>query len=207
MHRLFWRARRPAHGLRDRSLGTAIANGGGRGTDDGVHSFSRFGFGVTRSVDGAVHGHLNCLMAEASRLPGFTLMAVRGQATSGSIGAGAASFDGVGMLQTGNYGKFPATFEPPPPWRCEAAAMVAQLSQASESTSTSKPWRACGGYGAHRHTGPRPSMRTTRPRLLCTRRRWSKPSGTIWARDRARRLVQRVCSWVYRSWKTLPGSA
>jgi hypothetical protein len=91
----------------------AIANGGGRGTDDGVHSFSRFGFGVTRSVDGAVHGHLNCLMAEASRLPGFTLMAVRGQATSGSIGAGAASFDGVGMLQTGNYGKFPATFGTP----------------------------------------------------------------------------------------------
>ena len=88
----------------------AVANGGGRGSDDGVHPFSQFGFGVTRSADGAVHGHFNCLMAGASRFPGFTLMAVRGQVTNGTISAGAASFDGVGMLQTGNQGKSPATF-------------------------------------------------------------------------------------------------
>jgi hypothetical protein len=86
------------------------ANGGGRGTVDGVHPFSQFGFGVTRSADGAVRGHFNCLMAGASQFPGFTLMAVRGQVTSGTISAGAGSFDGVGMLQTGNQGKFPATF-------------------------------------------------------------------------------------------------
>jgi hypothetical protein len=87
-----------------------VANGGGRGTADGVHPFSQFGFGVTRSADGAVHGHFNCLMAGASRFPGFTLMAVRGQVTDGTISADAASFDGIGMLQTGNQGKFPATF-------------------------------------------------------------------------------------------------
>ena len=87
-----------------------VANGGGRGTDDGVHPFSQFGFGVTRSADGSVHGHFNCLMAGASQFPGFTLMAVRGQVRSGSISPGAASFDGVGMLQTGNQGKSPATF-------------------------------------------------------------------------------------------------
>jgi hypothetical protein len=92
------------------AAGPAVANGGGRGTIDGVHPFSQFGFGVTRSADGAVNGHFNCLMAGASRFPGFTLMAVRGQPVSGTIGAGAASFDGVGMLQTGNQGKFPATF-------------------------------------------------------------------------------------------------
>jgi hypothetical protein len=92
------------------AAGPAIANGGGRGTSDDVHPFSQFGFGVTRSTDGAVHGHFNCLMAGASRFPGFTLMAVRGQVRSGTISAGAASFDGVGMLQTGNQGKFPATF-------------------------------------------------------------------------------------------------
>jgi hypothetical protein len=89
---------------------TAVANGGGRGTADGVHPFSQFGFGVTRSADGTVQGHFNCLMAGASRFPGFTLMAVRGRVTSATIGALAASFDGVGMLQTGNQGKFPATF-------------------------------------------------------------------------------------------------
>src|ERR671930_1819912 len=86
------------------------ANGGGRGTVDGVHPFSQFGFGVTRSADGAVHGQFNCLMAGASRFPGFTLMAVRGRVTDATISAGAASFDGTGMFQTGNQGKSPATF-------------------------------------------------------------------------------------------------
>jgi hypothetical protein len=90
--------------------GPAVANGGGHGTTDGVHPFSQFGFGVTRSAGGSVHGHFNCLMAGVSQFPGFTLMAVRGQVTNGTITAGAASFDGVGMFQTGNQGKLPATF-------------------------------------------------------------------------------------------------
>jgi hypothetical protein len=89
--------------------GPAVVNGGGHGTD-GIRPFSQFGFGVTRSADGSVQGHFNCLMAGATRFPGFTLMAVRGQVTSGTIDAGSASFDGAGMLQTGNQGKFPATF-------------------------------------------------------------------------------------------------
>jgi len=92
------------------AAGPAVANGGGRGTDDGVHAFSQFGFNVTRSGDGSVAGHFNCLMAGSSRFPGFTLMAVRGQVTSATISGSAASFDGVGMFQTGNQGKSPATF-------------------------------------------------------------------------------------------------
>ncbi len=76
------------------AAGPAVANGGGHGTD-GIRS---------------VQGHFNCLMAGATQFPGFTLMAVRGQVTSGIIGSGSASFAGAGMLQTGNQGKFPATF-------------------------------------------------------------------------------------------------
>jgi len=91
------------------AAGPAVANGGGHGTD-GTRPFSQFGFGVTRSADSSVQGHFNCLMAGATQFPGFTLMAVRGQVTSGTIGAGSASFDGAGMLQTGNQGKFPATY-------------------------------------------------------------------------------------------------
>ena len=85
--------------------GPAVANGGGHGTD-GIRPFSQFGFSVTRSADGSVQGHFNCLMAGATQFPGFTLMAVRGQVTSATIGSGSASFDGAGMLQTGNQGKF-----------------------------------------------------------------------------------------------------
>jgi hypothetical protein len=91
------------------AAGPAVANGGGHGTD-GTRPFSQFGFGVTRSADGSVQGHFNCLMAGATQFPGFTLMAVRGQVTSGTIGSGSASFDGAGMFQTGNQGKLPATF-------------------------------------------------------------------------------------------------
>ena len=87
-----------------------VANGGGRGTADGVHPFSQFGFGVTRSADGSVQGSFNCLMAGASQFPGFTLMAVRGQVTRAVISGDMATFDGTGMLQTGNQGKFDATF-------------------------------------------------------------------------------------------------
>jgi hypothetical protein len=92
------------------AAGPAVANGGGRGTVDGEHAFSQFGFNVTRSADGSVRGSFNCLMAGASEFPGFTLMAVRGQVTSAAISGGSASFDGVGMFQTGNQGKSQATF-------------------------------------------------------------------------------------------------
>ena len=85
------------------------ANGGGHGTVDGT-PFSQFGFGVTKRVDGSVHGSFNCLMAGASQFPGFTLMAVRGQVTNADINGDKATFDGAGMLQTGPDGKFPATF-------------------------------------------------------------------------------------------------
>jgi hypothetical protein len=93
------------------AAGPAVANGGGRGTVDGTHPFSQFGFNVTRSADGSVRGSFNCLMAGASAFPGFTLMAVRGQVTSGAISGSAASFDGVGMfLAPGVLDKADATF-------------------------------------------------------------------------------------------------
>ena len=85
-------------------------NGGGRGTVDGVTPFSQFGFQVSKAADGDVRGHFNCLMAGSSRFPPFTLMAVRGQVTSLSVSGNAATFEGTGMLQTGNLGKSPATF-------------------------------------------------------------------------------------------------
>jgi hypothetical protein len=85
------------------------ANGGGRGTVDGTTPFSDFGFGVIAG-DAGVRGHFNCLMAGSSQFPGFTLMAARGQVTDAVIAGNATSFDGVGMFQTGNQGKSPATF-------------------------------------------------------------------------------------------------
>ena len=91
------------------AAGPTVVTGGGRGTAEG-RTFSQFGFNVTQSADGWVQGHFNCLMAGVSQFPGFTLMAVRGQVTSGTISASAASFDGIGMFQTGNQGKQPATF-------------------------------------------------------------------------------------------------
>jgi hypothetical protein len=92
------------------AAGPVAATGGGRGTTDGVHAFSDFGFSVMRSSGGAVEGHFNCLMAGSSQFPGFTLMAVRGQVTHAAIDGGTATFDGVGMFQTGNQGKSDATF-------------------------------------------------------------------------------------------------
>src|SRR5205823_985042 len=70
------------------AAGPIAATGGGRGTVDGVHAFSDFGFSVMRSTDGFVAGHFNCLMAGSSQFPGFTLMAVRGQVTHATMGAG-----------------------------------------------------------------------------------------------------------------------
>jgi hypothetical protein len=92
------------------AAGPAVASGGGRGTVDGIHPFSDFGFSVTRSADGSVEGNFNCLMAGSSQFPGFTLMAVRGQVTHAAISGDTASIDGVGMFQTGNQGKSAATF-------------------------------------------------------------------------------------------------
>lgn len=94
------------------AAGPSVVNGGGRGiTTDGTHPFSQFGFNVTRSADGSVQGHFNCLMAGSSQFPGFTLMAVRGQVTSAAIGANTATFDGVGMfLAPGVFDKSAATF-------------------------------------------------------------------------------------------------
>jgi hypothetical protein len=79
------------------AAGPAVVNGGGHGTD-GTRPFSQFGFNVTRSADGSVQGHFNCLMAGATQFPGFTLMAVRGQVTSVAIGGSTATFDGVGTF-------------------------------------------------------------------------------------------------------------
>jgi hypothetical protein len=87
-----------------------VANGGGRGTVDGVSPFSQFGFNVTVGADGVVRGHFNCLMAGASEFPGFDLMAVRGQVETATITGTTASFVGSGMFQTGNQGKSPAMF-------------------------------------------------------------------------------------------------
>jgi hypothetical protein len=92
------------------AAGPSVANGGGHGTVDGTAPFSQFGFNVSKS-NGSVQGAFNCLMAGASQFPGFTLMAVRGQVTSAVISSGGATFHGVGMLQTGPGGKFPATFD------------------------------------------------------------------------------------------------
>jgi hypothetical protein len=92
------------------SAGPAVVTGGGRGTADG-RTFSQFGFNVTRSADGSVHGDFNCLMAGSSQFPGFTLMAVRGQVTHAAVGASGASFDGAGMfLAPGVFDKSAATF-------------------------------------------------------------------------------------------------
>jgi opacity protein-like surface antigen len=85
-------------------------NGGGRGTIDWPTPFSQFGFHVSKTADGSVRGHFNCLMAGSSRFEPFTLMAVRGQATSLSVSGDTATFEGSGMLQTGNLGKEATTF-------------------------------------------------------------------------------------------------
>src|ERR671934_1688132 len=93
------------------AAGPVAATGGGRGTIDGVHAFSDFGFSVMRSTDGSVEGHFNCLMAGSSQFPGFTLMAVRGQVTHAVMGTSSASFDGLGMfLAPGVFEKSAATF-------------------------------------------------------------------------------------------------
>lgn len=92
------------------AAGQDSVNGGGRGTVDGVTAFSQFGLQASLRADGSVTGSFNCLMAGASEVPGFDLMAVRGRVTSASFAGGTVTLTGAGMLQTGNQGKFPATF-------------------------------------------------------------------------------------------------
>ena len=87
-----------------------FASGGGQGTTDAATPFSQFGFEVARHPDGRVTGSFNCLMAGISEVPGFDLMAVRGQVTSAEFSGDQVSFTGTGMLQTGNQGRTLATF-------------------------------------------------------------------------------------------------
>lgn len=90
-----------------------IANGGGRGTVDGVTPFSQFGFGVRFDGAGAASGSFNCLMAGSSAFPGFEpLMKVSGSVTAGSVdaAAGTASFTGSGTLNLGPSGRMDALF-------------------------------------------------------------------------------------------------
>ena len=90
-----------------------IANGGGRGSVDGVTPFSQFGFGVRFGAAGAASGSFNCLMAGSSAFPGFEpLMKVSGSITGGSVdvAAGTASFTGSGTLNLGPSGRMDALF-------------------------------------------------------------------------------------------------
>jgi hypothetical protein len=87
--------------------------GGGRGTLDGVHPFSQFGFGVSIGPGSSAQGHFTCLMAGSSAFPGFEpLMKVDGNVTSGSVdaAAGTAEFRGSGTLNLGPSGRMPAAF-------------------------------------------------------------------------------------------------
>jgi hypothetical protein len=89
------------------------ANGGGRGSVDGITPFSQFGFGVKFGAAGAASGNFNCLMAGASTFPGFEpLMKVSGSVTGGSVdsAAGTASFTGSGTLNLGPDGRMDALF-------------------------------------------------------------------------------------------------
>jgi hypothetical protein len=95
------------------SAASPTANGGGRGTVDGVTPFSQFGFGVRFGGAGAASGSFNCLMAGSSAFLGFEpLMKVSGSVTGGSVdvGAGVASFTGSGTLNLGPSGRMDALF-------------------------------------------------------------------------------------------------
>jgi hypothetical protein len=95
------------------SAASPVANGGGRGTIDGVTPFSQFGFAVRFDGAGAASGSFNCLMAGSSAFPGFEpLMKVSGSVTGGSVdaAAGTASFTGSGTLNLGPSGRMQAMF-------------------------------------------------------------------------------------------------
>jgi hypothetical protein len=82
-----------------------------KGTVDGVHPFSQVGLSVSRSTDGFVQGGFQLPHGRGIGVPGFTLMAVRGQVTNAAISGSTTTFDSAGMFQTGNQGKVPATFQ------------------------------------------------------------------------------------------------
>jgi hypothetical protein len=95
------------------SAESPVANGGGRGTIDGVTPFSQFGFAVRFDGAGAASGSFNCLMAGSSAFPGFEpLMKVSGSVTRGTLdaAAGTASFTGSGTLNLGPSGPMEALF-------------------------------------------------------------------------------------------------
>ena len=95
------------------ALADARADGGGRGTVDGVNPFSQFGFGVSFSPGGVASGNFNCLMAGSAAFPGFEpLMKVSGAVLSGTADStlGVAEFTGAGTLNLGPNGRMPATF-------------------------------------------------------------------------------------------------
>jgi hypothetical protein len=95
------------------SATSPAANGGGRGTVDGVTPFSQFGFGVRVGAASAASGSFNCLMAGSSAFPGFEpLMKVSGRVKGGSVdvAAGTASFTGSGTLSLGPSGSMDAFF-------------------------------------------------------------------------------------------------
>ena len=101
----------PSHAT---AAGSTQVTGGGRGTvDDGVTTFSQFGFGASIAPGGSAQGHFNCLMAGSSAFPGFEpLMKVDGNVSSGSVNAsaGTAVLRGSGTLNLGPSGSFPAQF-------------------------------------------------------------------------------------------------
>jgi hypothetical protein len=102
-----------ASGEASAASASPIANGGGRGSVDGVTPFSQFGFGVRFGAAGAASGSFNCLMAGSSAFPGFEpLMKVSGSVTGGSVdvAAGTASFTGSGTLNLGPSGRMDALF-------------------------------------------------------------------------------------------------
>ena len=91
----------------------SFANGGGRGTLDGVTAFSQFGFGVKFGPSGTASGHFTCLMAGASAFPGFEpLMKVSGPVSGASVDAAGqtATFTGSGTLNLGPSGSMDALF-------------------------------------------------------------------------------------------------
>ena len=95
------------------SAAAPIANGGGRGTIDGLTPFSQFGFGVRFGAGGAASGSFNCLMAGSSSFTGFEpLMKVSGSVIGGTVdvSAGTASFTGSGTLNLGPSGHMDALF-------------------------------------------------------------------------------------------------
>jgi hypothetical protein len=95
------------------SAESPVANGGGRGTIDGVTPFSQFGFAVRFDGAGAASGSFNCLMAGSSAFPGFEpLMKVSGSVTRGTLdaAAGTGSFTGSGTLNLGPSGRMEALF-------------------------------------------------------------------------------------------------